>query len=30
MDHLTLVESRLSPRGATYKPLLEFPLGRAV
>ena len=30
MDHLTLVESRLSPRGPTYKPLLEFPLGRAV
>jgi 2'-5' RNA ligase len=30
MDHLTLVESRLSPRGPTYVPLLEFQLGRAV
>jgi 2'-5' RNA ligase len=30
MDHLTLVESRLSPRGPTYIPLLEFPLGPAV
>ncbi|HLZ30572.1 MAG TPA: RNA 2',3'-cyclic phosphodiesterase [Chloroflexota bacterium] len=30
LDHLTLVESRLSPRGPTYLPLLEFPLGPAV
>jgi RNA 2',3'-cyclic 3'-phosphodiesterase len=30
MDHLTLVESRLSPRGPTYIPRLEFPLGPAV
>ncbi|MGI9149466.1 MAG: RNA 2',3'-cyclic phosphodiesterase [Chloroflexota bacterium] len=30
MDHLTLVESRLSPRGATYFPLLEFPFGGSV
>ena len=29
MDHLTLMESRLSPRGAAYTPLLEFPLGQA-
>jgi RNA 2',3'-cyclic 3'-phosphodiesterase len=29
MDHLTLVESRLSPRGPTYVPRLEFPLGQA-
>jgi 2'-5' RNA ligase len=30
MDHLTLFESRLSPRGPTYIPRLEFPLGPAV
>jgi len=30
LDHLTLVESRLSPRGPTYIPLLEFPLRRDV
>jgi 2'-5' RNA ligase len=30
MDTLTLVESRLSPRGPTYIPRLEFPLGRGV
>jgi 2'-5' RNA ligase len=30
MDLLTLVESRLSPRGPTYIPLLEFALGRGV
>lgn len=30
MDHLTLVESRLSPRGPSYTKLLEFPLGPAV
>jgi 2'-5' RNA ligase len=29
MRQLTLFESRLSPRGATYVPVLEFPLGRA-
>jgi RNA 2',3'-cyclic 3'-phosphodiesterase len=29
MEHLTLVESRLSPRGPTYIPWLEFPLGQA-
>jgi RNA 2',3'-cyclic 3'-phosphodiesterase len=27
MDHLTLFESRLSPRGPTYTPLFVFPLG---
>ena len=26
MEHLTLFESRLSPRGPTYIPLAEFPL----
>jgi len=30
MDKLTLVESRPSPRGPRYIPLLEFPLGRGV
>jgi len=30
LDHLTLVESRLSPRGPTYIPRLEFPVGPAV
>jgi 2'-5' RNA ligase len=30
LDHLTLVESRLSPRGPTYIPRLEFQLGAAV
>jgi 2'-5' RNA ligase len=29
MRQLTLFESRLSPRGATYITLLEFPIGRA-
>jgi len=27
MDHLTLFQSRLSPRGPTYIPLLALPLG---
>ena len=27
IDHLTLFESRLSPRGPTYTPLFQFPLG---
>jgi 2'-5' RNA ligase len=27
MERLTLFQSRLSPRGATYIPLFEFPLG---
>jgi RNA 2',3'-cyclic 3'-phosphodiesterase len=27
VDHLTLFQSRLSPRGATYHPLGLFPLG---
>ena len=27
MDRLTLFESRLSPRGPTYTPLFQFPLG---
>jgi len=30
MDHLTLVESRLSPRGPSYTKLLEFALRPAV
>jgi RNA 2',3'-cyclic 3'-phosphodiesterase len=30
LDHLTLVESRPSPRGPSYIARLEFPLGRAV
>ncbi|MDQ6669561.1 MAG: RNA 2',3'-cyclic phosphodiesterase [Chloroflexota bacterium] len=30
LDHLTLVESRLSSRGPTYIPLLEFPFQRGV
>jgi 2'-5' RNA ligase len=27
LDHLTLFQSRLSPRGATYIPLGQYPLG---
>jgi 2'-5' RNA ligase len=27
LDHLTLFESRLSPRGPSYTPLFHFPLG---
>ena len=27
MHHLTLFQSRLSPRGPTYTPLFQFPLG---
>jgi 2'-5' RNA ligase len=27
MDHLTLFQSRLSPRGPTYIPLFTFPIG---
>jgi RNA 2',3'-cyclic 3'-phosphodiesterase len=27
MDHLTLFQSRLSPRGPTYTPVFLFPLG---
>jgi hypothetical protein len=26
MSHLTLFESRLSPRGATYFSVFEFPI----
>lgn len=27
IDHLTLFQSRLSPRGPTYTPVFQFPLG---
>jgi 2'-5' RNA ligase len=27
MNHLTLMQSRLSPRGPTYIPVFEFPIG---